>query len=74
MRDKKREKVKGYFLGSKYVSFINDLIEQKVQSSTKSKDLAGALHRYAKPELLEKEEVSGKSILKRNMLYDSARG
>jgi DNA-binding transcriptional regulator GbsR (MarR family) len=54
--DKKRDKVKGYFLDSKYISFINELIEQKAQSSKKSKELAGALHRYVKPGLLEKEE------------------
>ena len=63
--DKKRDKVKGYFLDSKYVSFINELIEQKAQSNKKSKDLAGALHRYAKPELLEKEEGAWKKHIEK---------
>ena len=58
--DKKRDKVKGYFLDSKYISFINELIERKAQSSKKSKDLAGALHAYAKPERMDKEEDAWK--------------
>ena len=58
--DKKRDKVKGYFLDSKYVSFINELIERKEQSSKKSKDLAGALHAYAKSERMDKEEEAWK--------------
>jgi len=58
--DKKRGKVKGYFLDSRYLSFINELIEKQRQSSDEREHLAGSLHRYANPELMREEEGAWK--------------
>ena len=54
--DKKRDRVKGYFLDRKYLSFINELIEKQSLSDEKSERLAGSLHQYANPDLIEQEE------------------
>ena len=59
--DKKRDKVKGYFLDSKYISFINELIEKQSQSYDESERLAGSLHKYANLKLMEEEENAWKN-------------
>lgn len=53
--DKKRHKIKGYFLDSKYLYFINELIEKNVQARVSSDKLAGSLHQYADNKHLEEE-------------------
>ena len=58
--DKKRHKVKGYFLDSKYMSYIHELIKREKQSLEDTEKLAGSLHQYANKELLKQEEGSWK--------------
>lgn len=58
--DKKRDKVKGYFLDSKYLGFIKELIEKNNQSSVTNDMLAGSLHQYADLDRLDEEEGSWK--------------
>lgn len=53
--DKKRNKVKGYFVDSKYVSFVEELAE-KLHQKKNHKSPAGSLHRYANSKLIEQEE------------------
>ena len=62
--DKKRDKVKGYFLDSKYVTFIHELIEKQIESSQDHELLGGSLHKYANPDLINKEEDAWKQHLK----------
>ena len=53
--DKKRNKVKGYFIDSKYVSYVED-IDRKLQASKQSsQSAAGILSQYANPEMIEQE-------------------
>ncbi len=47
--DKKRDKVKGYFIDARYTSFIEKLVSDK--SRLMAKRLAGSLHDYADPDL-----------------------
>jgi len=61
--DKKRDKVKGYFVDSKYLSFINELLAENKRNIEKKEHLAGSLHAYANPELLEKEKGAWKEHL-----------
>jgi DNA-binding transcriptional regulator GbsR (MarR family) len=58
--DKKRDKVKGYFLDSKYLYFINELIEKNERSRVSSDKLAGSLHQYADSKQMEKEDCAWK--------------
>ena len=51
--DKKRQKVKGYFIDSKYTSFIEKLVNNK--NKLKVEQLGGSLHKYANPDLIDKE-------------------
>ena len=62
--DKKRDKVKGYFLDSKYVTFINELIEKKIENKQDHMLLEGSLHQYAHPDVSNKEEDAWKQHLK----------
>jgi len=65
--DKKRNRVKGYFIDSKYLSFINELIEKNRLSL--SEQLAGSLQQYADPDLMKQEEGVWKAhILKKHAL------
>ena len=59
--DKKRDKVKGYFLDSKYLSFVNELLENRIKSENLTEELAGSLHSYANPKLLDKEKDAWKT-------------
>ena len=52
--DKKRNKVKGYFIDSKYIHIVQQLID--LQYNKKIKNIAGSLQGYANPSLLEKEK------------------
>ncbi|WP_292662738.1 hypothetical protein [Nitratifractor sp.] len=55
--DKKRNKVKGYFIESKYASLVEE-IAQKVEALKKNgtQKAAGALHRYADPSKITGEK------------------
>ena len=55
--DKKRNKIKGYFIESKYASLVEEL-SQKVQKKKKNKrkSAAGSLHAYANLDLIDQEE------------------
>ena len=52
--DKKRDKVKGYFIDARYTSFIEKLVSDK--NELMLKQLAGSLHHYANPDLRELED------------------
>ena len=52
--DKKRDKVKGYFIDARYISIIEKLASD--QSKHMAKQLAGSLHNYANPDLRELED------------------
>lgn len=54
--DKKRNQVKGYFIDNKYASFIQQLIKEQVKQKEEAENIAGSLHKYAKPELIESED------------------
>lgn len=60
--DKKRNKVKGYFIESKYASFVEEL-SQKVERSKKPTSLRGVLHRYANNSKHTQEENAWKQHL-----------
>lgn len=62
--DKKRHKVKGYFLDSKYVAYIEELIKREEESFINTEKLAGSLHQYANKELRKKEEGSWQRHIK----------
>ncbi|MBN4048751.1 hypothetical protein JYU00_01170 [bacterium AH-315-N22] len=51
--DKKKHKVKGYFIDSKYIAFVKELIERK--NNETREQLGGSLQRYADPGLREHE-------------------
>ena len=53
--DKKRNKIKGYFLDNKYASLIQELMTNEMNQKENSKHIAGSLHQYANPELIEDE-------------------
>ena len=53
--DKKRNKIKGYFIASKYASLVEEL-SKKVEKKKKRKSAAGSLHAYANPDLIDQEE------------------
>ncbi len=55
--DKKRNKIKGYFIESKYSSLVEELA-QKVQKKKEEhkKSLRGALSEYADPSKIKDEE------------------
>ena len=57
--DKKRHKVKGYFLDSKYMSLIKELIK-KEESQNLTESLGGALHQYADVSSIEQEKDAWK--------------
>jgi hypothetical protein len=53
--DKKRDKVKGYFIDSKYLSVVQELMTYATQQKEKSGKIAGSLSDYANPSLIEDE-------------------
>ena len=58
--DKKRHKVKGYFLDSKYMSLIKELIKKEEESQNLTESLGGALHQYADVSSIEQEKDAWK--------------
>jgi hypothetical protein len=54
--DKKRNKVKGYFIDSQYIGFVKELIEKNKQSTALADQLAGSLKKYANPDLISSED------------------
>ncbi len=54
--DKKKNKIKGYFINSKYALFVEELSIKVSENKKKSKSAAGSLHAYANLELLSQEE------------------
>ncbi len=52
--DKKKNKVKGYFVDSKYISVIEKLVNNK--NKLMAEQLAGSLHHYANPSLRDQED------------------
>ncbi len=52
--DKKRKKVKGYFVDSKYITFIEKLVSDNNRLIVEQ--LGGSLNRYANPQLRKYEE------------------
>ncbi len=59
--DKKRGKVKGYFIDSKYAQFVQDLVEHKKENNATVERLAGSLSQYANPSLLNEEKNAWKN-------------
>lgn len=56
--DKKRDKVKGYFVDKKYAHAIQALIEQHRENNIAAKNTAASLRSYASPSLQEKEKTA----------------
>lgn len=55
--DKKRNKIKGYFIESKYASLVEELaVRMQRNKNEHKKSLRGALSRYADPSKIEEEE------------------
>jgi hypothetical protein len=52
--DKKRQKVKGYYLDSKYISFFEKLVSDK--NRLMKEKLGGSLNHYANPQFRRREE------------------
>ena len=58
--DKKRNKIKGYFIESKYASFVKEL-SSKVGHEKKGRvSLKGMLHQYANTQNIKEEETAWK--------------
>ena len=62
--DKKRDKVKGYFLDEKYAQLIKGFIKQQSESKAKAEKLAGSLNAYANASLIEKEKRAWQAYTK----------
>jgi hypothetical protein len=54
--DKKRNKVKGYFIDGKYGAFVEETFSKFLKNDEKVVSAAGSLHEYANIDLMEKEE------------------
>ena len=55
--DKKRDKIKGYFIESKYASLVEELAQKvKKKKEEHRKSLRGALSEYADPSKIKDEE------------------
>jgi len=54
--DKKRDKVKGYFVDRKYAQFIYELVQHQKENEITVEKLAGSLNKYANPSLLKEEK------------------
>jgi len=61
--DKKRNQIKGYFVDHKYAGFIQEMIENKLYKSASTNSIAGSLHKYADPSLIENEDRGWKEHL-----------
>ncbi len=58
--DKKRHKVKGYFLDSKYMSLIKELVKKEEADRNLAESLGGALHQYADVSSIAQEKDAWK--------------
>ena len=54
--DKKRNKVKGYFIDGKYASLVEETFAKLLENEEKTESAAGSLSEYANIDLMEKEE------------------
>jgi len=54
--DKKRNKVKGYFIDSKYVSYVEEIASKLQQAKKSSQSAAGILSHYAPAKNAELEQ------------------
>jgi len=69
--DKKRNKVKGYFIESKYASFVEELSKKVEKTNQKQPSLKGILHRYADKSKIQAEDRAWKQhILKKYAQHD----
>lgn len=62
--DKKRGRVKGYFVDKKYAEAIQKLIKQQQKIKSNSSKLAGALQAYSTPSLIEEESGAWEKHIK----------
>ncbi len=58
--DKKRNKVKGYFIEGKYASLVEEVAEKLKTLKKNRPTAAGMLSQYARPEKIEGEEGAWK--------------
>ena len=58
--DKKRNKVKGYFIESKYASFVEELSRKVQNDKTERTSLRGILHNYADSSKIDAENEAWK--------------
>ena len=64
--DKKRDKIKGYFLDSRYAFYVRDIIQKEKNIKKREHSPAGALKAYADPDKISREkDVWKKSVLKK---------
>ena len=69
--DKKRNKIKGYFIESKYASFVEELSHKVTSKNSEHTSLRGILHSYANIDKMEAEEKAWKQqILKKYSRHD----
>jgi len=69
--DKKRNKIKGYFIESKYASFVEELSHKITSKNTDKTSLRGILHTYANIDKMDEEDKAWKQqILKKYSSYD----
>ena len=69
--DKKRNKIKGYFIESKYASLVEE-ISKKVEERKKQnrKSLRGILSKYADARKIEDEESAWKNHVQKKYALD----
>jgi len=70
--DKKRNKIKGYFIESKYASFVEELVQKVKQTQKKPVSLRGVLQEYADRDKRDKESKAWKEHLVRKYADDQA--
>jgi len=69
--DKKRNKIKGYFIESKYASFVEELSQKVENANKKQRSLKGILHSYADQSKVQVENNAWKQhILKKYAKHD----
>ena len=68
--DKKRNKVKGYFIAEKYASFVEEVSEKVAKSKLENrKSLRGSLSQYADTSKWEQEKDAWKNhVIKKHSL------
>ncbi len=61
--DKKRNRVKGYFIESKYASFVEELSRKVENRQNRSVSLRGVLHEYADNKKIDAEKDAWKKYI-----------